>query len=539
LLILTGGGSGYTAQSQAKAESNIRSSFGTLKESLARGDRAAIIRQLSPDTMEMFSSARSFGLDPDSADLGDLSQLAVLIGFQARWLLGVDELATKSSADLFEWGAQNGIVQIGGLSTVDLANIRADGNTATAYMATGGRVMTNAVLSFALHGGRWTLEFDKILLASEPQLAALRAQRSMSKAELAVAMLEGMYKQPIPSLREFLLAPKVRKQVAALKNKPASGVYDAVIEDLSAGCQSDAEDILDVFVGIHTNDQRLAFAQAVCTRSRFSKLKAGWQFRHVLDMNPGTVEGNCARYMLDLDDRKRVTESFKGLRLLADENPNNPLLHWMIGVQCRDHFRHTDMTERSAEGAAAYARVLELFDVGPVLVHQTYANILSEELDRDEKALKHRRIAVTLEPKSWTYQGLANTLSAMRKYDEANVAYAKLVELDPDDAQYWHNWANSLSYQQKWDDCILKCRKALDIDAGYYKARNKWGYALEQQGKLREALQQYEETIKIHPVHPYAYEAAARVLTKLGEADRAQEFLQKKARINEQPTSND
>lgn len=134
-------------------------------------------------------------------------------------------------------------------------------------MTTGGTVMTNAVLSFASHDGKWTLELDKILLASEPQFVALRAQRNQSKPELAVAMLEGMYKQPISSLREFLLAPRVRKQVATLKDKPASGVYDAVIEELSAGRQSDAEDILNVFVDIHTNDQRLAFAQAVCSRT--------------------------------------------------------------------------------------------------------------------------------------------------------------------------------------------------------------------------------------------------------------------------------
>jgi tetratricopeptide (TPR) repeat protein len=309
-------------------------------------------------------------------------------------------------------------------------------------------------------------------------------------------------------------------------------VYDAVTDELSSGRQGDAEDLLEVFVGIHTNDQRLAFAQAVCTRSRFSKLKAGWQFRRVLDMDPRTVEGKCARYMLDLDDRREVERSFKGLHFLAEENPNNPLLHWMIGVQCRDHYRHAHRTERSAEGAAAYKLVLELFDVGPVLVHQTYANMLSEELQRHEEALKHRRIAVKLETKPWTLQGLANTLKFLGEFEEANRTYATLIELEPNDAKNWSCWADSFRAEQKWDECIARCKKALEIDPGYYAARNKWGIALEKQGKFREALLQFEETIQVHPVDRYAYSAAARVLRKLGEDDKADEFIERKAQIH-------
>lgn len=529
LLFLTGCGPAYIAQSQA--ESKIRSSFGTLKEALARGDRAAIIRHLSPGTMAMFSSARSFGLDPDSVDTDKLSQLEVLIGLQARWLLGMDALATRSPADLFEWGVQNGIVHMGALSTVNLANIRTEGHTATAYMTTGGTVMTNAVLSFASHGGRWTLELDKILLAPEPQLAAVRAERNMSKPELAVAILEGMYKQPIPSVREFLLTPKVRKQVAALKNKPASGVYDAVIEELSAGRQSDAEDILDVFVAVHTNDQRLAFAQATCSRSRWSKMESGWQFRRVLELDPSTPEGNCARYMLDLDARRNVDANMQALRFLASNNKNDPLIRWLMAIECRDYYKLTGNTTYSKEAEQCYRRLIEVFDVGPVLLHQTFANVLSEELNMDEEALKHRRIAVQLEPKTWTYQGLANTLSVMKRYDEANEAYAKLVELDPHDADYWRNWAGSLSRQGRHDDCIEKSTKALECDPSSFEAYNGWGYALEQLGKPDEALEKFNKAIDLNPAHAYAYDAAVRVLNKMGRGTEAQAMLSRKTEV--------
>ncbi len=94
-------------------------------------------------------------------------------------------------------------------------------------------------------------------------------------------------------------------------------------------------------------------------------------------------------------------------------------------------------------------------------MHQTYANILTEELNCNEKALKHRKIAVKLEPKAWTYQGLANTLRDMKRFDEADKAYAKMIEYDPDDAKYWYQWTCNLEEQHKWDEVIEKRKKVL------------------------------------------------------------------------------
>ena len=533
LLLLTGFQPASAAQIQKKVETEIRASFTILKQSLAKSDWDGILQQMSPGTLAIFEKAQRFGSNPDAMDAEKLSQLEVLIGFQSRWLLGADTLASKSAADLFKWGTQNGIVQIGGLSTVDLHDVKFEEYTATAYVKTGEIVMTNTVLSFSQHDGKWKFDLDKILLAPESQLADARTKQHLSKSETAVLMLEVIYRQPIPTLRECLLPPPLRQQIATLKQENPPQIYDAVILELSSGRQDHAEDILNVFIGIHTNDQRLTFAQAVCTRSRFFTQKAAGQFKKVLEMDPRTIEGNCARYVLDLDDHIRVDESFRGLRLLAADSPDNPLLHWMIGIECRDYYRHTSRKDYSAEGAQAYKRVLELFDVGPVLVHQTYANILSEELGRLEEALNHRRIAVTLDPKAWTYDGLANTLMALQMYDEANQAYAKSTELNPNSAQLWHNWALSLYNQRRFEDCISKCKRALEIDAAYYQARYSWGLALEAQSKRKKALVQFEETIQLNPVFPEAYDAAARVLTILGNPNRAQEFLQRKLRIHE------
>jgi len=123
-------------------------------------------------------------------------------------------------------------------------------------------------------------------------------------------------------------------------------------------------------------------------------------------------------------------------------------------------------------------------------------------------------MAVRLEPASWTYQGLANTLSAMKRY-----------------AEYWYNWASSLSRQGNLADCIEKSKEAVERDAAYYRAYNTWGYALERQGKLDEAVAMFKKTISVNPAHPYAYGAIARVLKKKGDTAGAEEYLKKRREL--------
>ncbi len=500
-----------------------------LKQALANGDKDGVAAQLTPGAMTLFEDCRTLALNTDTTNLNARSQIGVLIGFQAYWLIDQKKLRSMSTADFLAWVLHNDVVQIGNLATLDLRDIQVLGSRATAYMKRNNNVITNTVVPFEFIDGKWKLDFKEMLLASEKQLARSRTGRHINKADAAVMIIEGMYKQAVPVLRELLLPPRVCYKIKQLKDADSAHAYDNVISELSAGRQDDAEMMLEVLVAIHTNDQRLAFAQAVCNRSRFDKNEADWQFRQVLDMSPHTVEGKFSRYMLDLDDRNAVENGFKGLHLLSEENPKNPLLLWMIGVQCRDNYRHESTTNRSVEGIIAYERVLKIFDVGPVLVHQTYANILSEELGRHEEALPHRRIAVQLKPAAWTYEGLAHTLSKMRKYEEANKAFAKIIEFDSSDAQYWYDWARSLQDQKKWDECIEKCQKALAIDEDYHYARSAWANALEKQGKFKEAFEQYEETIRIDPVDFYACNGAARMLRKLGDFPEAARRYRKTA----------
>ncbi len=329
----------------------------------------------------------------------------------------------------------------------------------------------------------------------------------------------------VPAYQRALPPREVLRQIAELKQGTPQQRYDGVVNLLSAGKQSDAEHVLDALIKAYPSDQRLMFCYAVCARSRWSMERAQWAFRRVLELDATTVEGNCAQYVLDLDEQKHARQNMSALGFLIKQHPDNPFLLWIMGVECREYSKRTGEKTYSRDAERCYRRLLEIFPVGPVMVHQTFANILSEDLGLHEEALRHRRIAVEMEPTGWTYEGLGNILSSMKRYDEANEAFAKMAQLDPDNAKYWIDWATSLEHQGHYDECIEKCKKAMAIAPNSFNAYHIWGHCLKAQKKYEEALGKFEMSMDINPAQRCSYDSCAEILKILGRDVEAQSYL--------------
>lgn len=224
--------------------------------------------------------------------------------------------------------------------------------------------------------------------------------------------------------------------------KPAASTLSQAMKLVIAGDQSGAEHLLERSIGAAVDsgdspDVEEVFLAAVLTRSRFQIEEAAPAFDYVRRASPETSHGQAANYILLLDQRApRLERNFRLLQELADRKPADPLLLWMLGVQCRS-------LERNEIGVVAYAQLCKAWDPGPVLVHQTYANLL-DALARYEESLVHRQLAVKLDPKAWSYDGLGNTLTALKRWKEADEAYARATEMAPDRSRYWLNWSISL-----------------------------------------------------------------------------------------------
>lgn len=244
--------------------------------------------------------------------------------------------------------------------------------------------------------------------------------------------------------------------------------------------------------------QRTLFLKAACERSRFDIGLASTIFSAVGAIDPQTPSGQAALIMVRLDaieptlaNWPSIKRDFGALQRLVAENPHDPMLLWMLAVECRQ-WNHNKL------GVGYYRELLSRWQPGPSLAHQTYANLL-DNCKRYDEALAERRIVVAQEPSHWTYAGLANTLSHLRRFDESYAAHAEATKLAPYRAQYWVNWAIALNNDRRYEQAIEKCERALAIDPQFENAYWNWARALEGQDKPRAALAKYRELAVIDP----------------------------------------
>ena len=323
----------------------------------------------------------------------------------------------------------------------------------------------------------------------------------------------------------------IRRRAAERRWAECGSTYQEALRLLSAGKQSEAEQLL---LAANTNgrpDRRLVFAHGVCERSRWNKATAARLFESVVKLDPDSPEGRAANCALALDERRQSSDNFARLQELTAQHRWNPFYPWLFGIEARQYRRQTGRGRHSREAADAYAAALKLFDVGPVMVHHTYANVLDEELRLYTQALTHRQIAVRLEPASWNLHGLGNTLYAMERFEEAEQAYAQTSRMSPNDVSYLYDWACSLNMQQKFDECIEKCQNVVALDPKHYRAHNTWGQALRGEGQYLEALKHHRQALLITRGDTRTFKQAAETFRELGKPAESNRMLEMEASL--------
>ena len=326
-------------------------------------------------------------------------------------------------------------------------------------------------------------------------------------------------------------------------------IEEKVMRELSEGRQAEAEQFLDsqlrgfpdttkvisLFEYGHRDDaakllnskredlrksQRVFFLLGTLIRSRFDIMTACGIFNVVYAMEKETPAGACALHVCALDsnelhigDPKRVDEEFLAFTKLADANPDDVVIRWMLAVQCRSWARNKD-------GVVQYKKILEKWNPGPVLVHQTYGNLL-DELDRHEEALVERRKAVEMEPSGWTYDGLAIALHGLKRFQEAYEAHGKAIEFEPNNPRNWNNWALTLYDEGKYDEAIEKCETAIELDRHDFRPWWNWGKCLVAQGKKKQALEKYRNSLALQPRNESLRSQVAALEKELTEESKA------------------
>jgi TPR repeat protein len=302
-------------------------------------------------------------------------------------------------------------------------------------------------------------------------------------------------------------APSVDAVAWGTQAGMAHAAYDEALGFLGKGRQKDAEALAAEACTAYPDSQRLLFLRGVLERSRFSKPASRQSFSAAYALGADTVPGQAVAAVVTMDMGLMVDGGFESLRGLISGHPDEILIRWLFAIECREHRKYAE------EAAEQYEVMLEEWPVGPVLVLQTYANILTEALGRPEDALEHRMLAAELEPTTWTYQGAANTLKALERYEEANEVYAKLLELDPKDSNHWTQWGSCLFEMGDYAAAAEKFEQAYACNRTDVASLLFWGRSLEKQGRQGEGFSKYAQAVEQDPGHQYASIYAA--LSKL------------------------
>ncbi len=257
---------------------------------------------------------------------------------------------------------------------------------------------------------------------------------------------------------------------------------------LGRGEQGAAEDLLFDLAPRHRDHVRLVFLLGACIRSRFQVAEAAPVLAHVATLAPESREGLCAALILHMDADHEAARAFDALRLLIELNPDDPVLRWMLAVQCRAR-------NSNHEGVHHYSRLAQVWRPGPVLMNQTYANLL-DAIDSHEQALARRREAVGKEREHWSVSSMAITLMDLERYDEAEPLLREAIEAAPDRAGYRSDLGVCLRHAGRYEAALDAFREANRMDPSLRQAWSGWIETLIRMDRPGEALDKCAEMRK-------------------------------------------
>lgn len=145
----------------------------------------------------------------------------------------------------------------------------------------------------------------------------------------------------------------------------------------------------------------------------------------------------------------------------------------------------------------AASRAIEL-DPGLAEAHASQADILFHfERDWEGADCEYRRAIQCNPDYALGYQWYANLLAAKGQHEAAHLAMMRALEIDPVSLTTLVRAGVISHLARRFDEAIRHYRNALELDPGYIWTHMYLAQALEQKGFLKEALQEFEITMKL------------------------------------------
>ncbi len=260
-------------------------------------------------------------------------------------------------------------------------------------------------------------------------------------------------------------------------SEPLSSKTTGILRFMAEGSQEKAEIHLRELLKANPEDAEGIFLSAVAARSRFDIEESAQGFAKVLCFKPESPEGLASACILgiDLSDNEATAlYYFNALLMVCEQNPQSVPIHWMAGVMARtltnENGKNLSPEVRSRIlqcGIREYETVLALMAPcpGPVLVHQTLANLL-DDTENYDRAGRHREVAVGMERKPWSLHAAAFTLLKLGKDREAWELIKEAVAMEPGKASYHDMQGRVLWHLGLRREAIDSWQRAAELEPG-------------------------------------------------------------------------
>jgi protein O-mannosyl-transferase len=118
-----------------------------------------------------------------------------------------------------------------------------------------------------------------------------------------------------------------------------------------------------------------------------------------------------------------------------------------------------------------------------------------------------------------------------RLFNNSETLWAYTVQYNPHALLVHNNLGDALMHTGRVSEAIEQFEQALKIKPDFAKAHYNLGTALMQTGRVAEAIEQYEQALKIEPDHPYAHNNLGAALMHTGRASEAIEQFEQALKI--------
>jgi tetratricopeptide (TPR) repeat protein len=187
----------------------------------------------------------------------------------------------------------------------------------------------------------------------------------------------------------------------------------------------------------------------------------------------------------------------------------------VVKLQPRDAFAYARLGDtlfsqnRYDEGIAEYEQALKLQK--SARIYRDYGDKLREVNKLDASVIAYKE-ALKLKPKNHdAHLGLGLTYKQQQKYTEAIAELQIAISIEPDSFSY-QTLGESLIESEKYDEGIAAFRQAIALEPGSTWLYDPIAEAYSKQGKTKEAIETYREAIKIDPSYVTPYINLANLL---------------------------